>query len=80
MREEFFLTCNKRDAEQNWCSFKDTIFDIIKANVPSRKIKEKTDLPWFNYKIRRLLNQRKRKYKKAKCTNQESDWEENRKT
>ena len=37
-------------------------------------------MPWFNYKIRRLLNQRKRKYKKAKCTNQESDWEAYRKT
>ena len=79
MREEFLLTWDKRDVEQNWCFFKDTIIDIIKDTVPSREIKEKTDLPWFNYNIRRLLNQRKRKYKRAKCTNQESDWEEYRK-
>ena len=75
LREEFLNTWTDRDVEGNWKYSKENILDIVKENVPTRTIKGNADLPWFTRKIKKLLNKLKRRYKRAKSTNVENDWE-----
>ena len=75
MKDEFLHNCNNRDVNENWSFFKDRIINIVEENVPKQKVKKKTDLPWVTQRIKKILNKRKRAYKKARETSQEKDWE-----
>ena len=43
-------------------------------HVPIKVLKERNDLPWMTYAVKNLIKRRKRIYKTAKTTNNESDW------
>jgi len=53
-----------------WTVFKSTLHEITNRLVPSKLIKGKKSLPWFNRKLRRLVRKKARLYKQAKKTKQ----------
>ena len=75
MKDEFLNNSSNRDINENWSFFKDRVISIVEENVPKQKVKKKTDLPWITQRIKKLLNKKKRAYKKARETSQEKDWE-----
>jgi hypothetical protein len=74
LRDKFLNTWSDRSVEENWRYFKNSMLQIIKDNIPTMKLKEKTDVPWLTYGIKRLMKKRKRRYQKAKTTKMENDW------
>ena len=85
-RGDYTLLRNKA-REVNWDTIKsdnidiyalntvDTILSISRSTIPSRKVTIRpSDPPWFSSRIRSLIRQRKRAYRKAKRTNTHSDW------
>ena len=60
----------------NWKAFKDMIRTTIDENIPKKTISKRYHLPWLSRGTKRLLNKKKRVYRKAKRTQQETHWEE----
>ena len=57
----------------NYNSFKGFFNDLI----PSKVLSSRTNLPWFNRNLKRVVSQKQRKFNKAKRTAGEKlHWEE----
>ena len=64
-----------RSVDQNWTQFKDGLRSIILQFIPEKTIREKHHLPWINHTIKKLLKRKKRRYDKAKRTQNNKHWE-----
>ena len=72
------LSMDGCSVEERWCELRDGINKIIKADVPSKKTSNKNKLPWLTGKIRKLIKQKHRAFKKAKSANIDTAWEKYR--
>ena len=54
---------------ENWTNFKDTLFLNMNKSIPTRKLKNKQDIPWLHKDTKRMLRKKKRLYKRARKSN-----------
>ena len=55
--------------DENWTNFKDTLFLNMNNSIPTRKLKNKQDIPWLHKDTKRMLRKKKRLYKRARKSN-----------
>ncbi|KAL8568798.1 hypothetical protein ACOMHN_000081 [Nucella lapillus] len=53
-------------AEELWSSFKEGLQSSIAENIPHKTTRQRAGQPWISTDIRKLINQRDRKYKQMK--------------
>ena len=73
--KETFLASSpsKRNVEENWCTFKAKLAEVMKAHIPQKTIRTRTSLPWISHEIKRKMKQRQRLYNRAKRSKDEHD-------
>ena len=59
---------NKETSDNIWQTFKRKLFSSLDENIPSKTIKSNNNLPWINYKIRKMIKRKQRLYNHAKKT------------
>lgn len=64
----------ERTVNANWVLFKDKVHYLIKKYIPLRIIPCKHRAPWFNISLKRLLNRKKRLFRKARQRNHPDAW------
>ena len=71
-------TLNQGDADINemWTELRSCIEKTIENNVPSKTIKKKNNVPWFNHKLKQLTRKKQKLFNSAKVT---KNWTEYRK-
>lgn len=65
---------NHQTIEQNWQKCKSIILTATEKYIPSKTVRGKRSLPWFNNNIKRDIRRKQRYYNKAKQTDNENDW------
>ena len=57
-----YLSSNylKNTVNENWTNFKDTLFLNMNKSIPTRKLKNKQDIPWLHKDTKRMLRKKKR--------------------
>ena len=61
---------------ENWSNFKDTLFVNMKKSIPTRKLKNKQEIPWLKKETKRMLRKKRRLYKRARRSNDSEDYTE----
>lgn len=64
-----------RTMNENWCLFRDKLKEIQASCIPKTVISSRTNDPWFTRDVKRLLNRKKRAYRKSTRTNDPDDWQ-----
>jgi hypothetical protein len=64
----------EKTTQENWTFFKDGLKKIMNNNIPTKKIRSKHNLPWFNRAAKHLLRQKKKAYHRAKRSKKTKDW------
>lgn len=72
--DDYMLKFEERSVETNWNIFKDKVASLVDRYIPLRAISGKHRSPWFTSSLNRLLNRKKRAFKKAKQSNESSRW------
>jgi len=57
------------DVETLWSTFRDSLSNTMKRNIPTFTLKQSQSLPWLNASIKRLLRRKKRLFQRAKSSN-----------
>ena len=65
--------------EENWLRFKDCLISSVKANIPSKLISNRENLPWCNREAKRLIAMKHRAYNTAKRLQNHRSWAKFRK-
>ena len=60
MKEEFMKSWDSRDIVENWDYVKNKILQIVSDHVPIKVLKERNDLPWPTYAVKKLITRLKR--------------------
>lgn len=63
-----------RSVQENWNLFLGKITELTNAHVPLRRIRSDGRSPWYNRTLTRLLNKKKRLFRKAKFHNTSDRW------
>ena len=77
LNDKIISFCEKfqeHSVENQWLEFK-TIVKSTMDRIPSKKIPQRFNQPWFTRKCNKLSKRKKRLYKRAKRTNMNTDWE-----
>ena len=77
LNDDFNTLSNKIKSQYNtgacteslWSTFKNTLTESIDKHIPSKLSSSRCNLPWLNGKLHLLLKRKRRLYKKAKETN-----------
>lgn len=72
--DEYMPTFDERSVECNWSLFRDKTKELIDKYIPVRIISCKHRSPWFNVSLKRLLNKKKRLFRKAKGSSAHDRW------
>lgn len=73
--DEYLEGFQNRSLETNWSLFK-TIVDSLTVNyIPSVNIRHHADAPWYNRKLKRLSNKKRRLFRAAKHVSSELRWQ-----
>ncbi len=73
--DNFTEASTERSIEANWGAFKSELHKSRDAHIPSRMSKSCPNVPWFNYKIKKLIRSKNRLHKKAKRSGSSEAWE-----
>ena len=70
-----FLSSPPVTAEEQWQSICNHLKSMMSRHVPTKKKTIKYHQPWINNTIKRLARRKQRAWRKAKRTNQPTDWD-----
>lgn len=73
--DDFLSDFENRSVESNWLLFKDKVGYLIEKYIPSIAIRVQTDSPWYNRRLRRLNNKKKRLYRIARTMPSPCRWD-----
>ncbi|XP_072039025.1 uncharacterized protein [Amphiura filiformis] len=60
--------------QEKWDYLESELKRIMQDHIPTKRSKNRRQLPWFNRTMRRLTRKKQRLYNKAKITHKDSDW------
>ena len=55
-----------KTVEENWCTFRDSMCDLIGENVPTKMVSGSPRVPWLTSRLVKLCRKKEKSYKKAK--------------
>ena len=64
----------ERTVNENWETFRDGILEEIRKCIPSKKISNRINTPWFNNKMKRLIRKKHKLFKKARSSGKADAW------
>jgi len=67
---------NGKGTEEMWNTFKQKLEQVVLKNVPFMQRRARKKIPWSNQETKRLINVKRRKYKKMKCSESTEDVKE----
>ena len=73
-KELFLAQCDARSVEDNWNEFRKALLSAMNTHIPSRTVKGRQKLPWWNQKLKRLIRRKQRLFNKAKKAGSPSSW------
>lgn len=71
--DNFLEEHGSRSVEDNWVIFKNALTNLINRFIPIITIKTENTAPWYNQRLRRLNNKKKRLYRRANKRDHFSD-------
>lgn len=71
---QFIPSVHTRSVDENWTLFKEKANFLIDQFIPQKRIISNSHAPWFNTRLRRLLNKKKRLFRRAKATQTAERW------
>lgn len=71
---EFLAVYSRQSVEENWTWLKNTLINLIDMHIPVAKIKCFNSTPWFNDRLRRFNNKKKRLYRNADKNRLSESW------
>ncbi|XP_060561750.1 uncharacterized protein LOC132721460 [Ruditapes philippinarum] len=75
-KSDYLAKYQNNSVDTNWVNFKDTLFRNMDKCIPTKKLKNKQDIPWLHKDTKRMLRKKKRLYKRARKTKSSEDYEE----
>lgn len=63
-----------RTIQENWFMFKEKVAFLIDRYIPKKQILSSSKAPWFNAHLKRLLNKKKRIFRRAKVVMTPERW------
>ena len=61
--------------ESLWSTFKENLQNTMDTHIPSKTVNSQKKAPWINNRVKRKLNRKHRAYKKARKSENQSDWD-----
>lgn len=71
---DYIPSFHTRTVEENWSLFKQKVTSLVNRYIPQRRISSNSRAPWFNPRLRRLLNKKKWLFRRAKIANTPERW------
>ena len=57
-----------------WEAWKTFLFQVVEKNIPTKLIRPKRNVLWFNAKLKKLIHKKRRLWKQAKSSVDECLW------
>ena len=64
--------------QDKWDLLEGELKRLMKQHIPTKKSRNRRQLPWFDRSLRRLTRKKQRLYNKAKASRRDNDWEKYR--
>jgi hypothetical protein len=64
-----------KTVEENWCTFRDSMCNLIEENVPTKMVSGSPRVPWLTARLLKLCRKKERYYVKAKKLGGASRWD-----
>ena len=55
-----------KSVEENWCTFRESLTDLISKNVPTKMVSSSPQVPWLTSRLLKLCRKKEKSYSKAK--------------
>lgn len=72
---DYISRFHTRTVEENWSLFKQKVSDLTDQYIPLKRIRSNSQAPWFNARLKRLRNKKKRLFRRAKLTKSAERWD-----
>lgn len=73
--DTFLCGFSERSVESNWLMFKTKTRELMDRYIPVSTIRVRNGSPWYNQRLKRLNNKKKRLYRKARSSTSALKWE-----